>query len=109
LSELYIKLVVHGHIQFVVAGIGGRVGDEPKAGWPCIQASPSELCKSATLGANQNIHSWTYLQTNEFKEIMTKAKAQATTLPGGDMSVLNQDEVIHMLERLRDYKRQGQI
>jgi len=46
-------------------------------------------------------------QTKEFKDMLSKAKQLATTLPGGDMSLSDQDEVIQMLEELRDYKRQG--
>ena len=49
------------------------------------------------------------MQTNEFKEILTKAKLLAANLPGGDMSLSDQDEVIQMLEKLRDYKRQVQV
>jgi len=43
--------------------------------------------------------------TNEFKDTLSKAKQLATSLPGGDMSISDQDEVIEMLEKLRDYKR----
>ncbi|KAF8592027.1 hypothetical protein K439DRAFT_1626531 [Ramaria rubella] len=43
--------------------------------------------------------------TNGFKDILTKAKQLATSLPGGDMSLSDQDEVIYMLEKLRDHKR----
>ncbi|KAF8490715.1 hypothetical protein JB92DRAFT_3008037 [Gautieria morchelliformis] len=47
--------------------------------------------------------------TNEFKEILTRAKALAANLPGGDMSLSDQDEVIQMLQKLRDYKRQDRL
>jgi len=42
--------------------------------------------------------------TNELKETLANAKKAATNLPGGDMSLADQDEVIKMLEQLRDYK-----
>jgi len=43
--------------------------------------------------------------TNEFKDTLATAKSTASNLPGGSMSTLDQDEIIEMLENLRDYKR----
>ncbi|KZT09082.1 uncharacterized protein LAESUDRAFT_648182 [Laetiporus sulphureus 93-53] len=44
--------------------------------------------------------------TNEYKESLRQAKEAANALPGGELSLEEQDEVIDMLERLRDRKRQ---
>lgn len=44
-------------------------------------------------------------QTNNFKSAMNQAREFAITLPGGEMLIEEQDEVIDMLERLRDRKR----
>ncbi|KAI0638948.1 hypothetical protein C8Q77DRAFT_1046322 [Trametes polyzona] len=43
--------------------------------------------------------------TKEFKDAMKKARDFATTLPGGELSVAEQDEVIEMLESLKERKR----
>jgi len=43
--------------------------------------------------------------TNEFKDTLARARHVATTLPGGDMSLADQDEIIQMLEKLREYKK----
>ncbi|TBU48702.1 hypothetical protein BD309DRAFT_1006711 [Dichomitus squalens] len=44
--------------------------------------------------------------TKEFKDALKEAHDYATTLPGGDHSVEEQDEVIEMLEKLKERKRQ---
>ncbi|KAG6820128.1 hypothetical protein H0H93_005003 [Arthromyces matolae] len=43
--------------------------------------------------------------TNDFKNAINQAKELAASLPGGEMLVEEQDEVIAMLENLRDRKR----
>ncbi|KAH7927386.1 hypothetical protein BV22DRAFT_1103716 [Leucogyrophana mollusca] len=43
--------------------------------------------------------------TNDFKNALNRAKECANTLPGGDLLIEEQDEVIDMLERLREHKR----
>ncbi|KII94423.1 hypothetical protein PLICRDRAFT_101892 [Plicaturopsis crispa FD-325 SS-3] len=43
--------------------------------------------------------------TNDFKNAMAQAKELANTLPGGELLIEEQEEVIDMLERLRDRKR----
>ncbi|KAG5643821.1 hypothetical protein DXG03_009598 [Asterophora parasitica] len=43
--------------------------------------------------------------TNDFKNSINQAKELAAGLPGGEMLVQDQDEVIEMLEKLRDAKR----
>ncbi|KDQ20421.1 hypothetical protein BOTBODRAFT_151098 [Botryobasidium botryosum FD-172 SS1] len=43
--------------------------------------------------------------TNELKEHLRKAKEVVDALPGGDMCIEDQDEVISMLEKMRDEKR----
>ncbi|TBU26356.1 hypothetical protein BD311DRAFT_667813 [Dichomitus squalens] len=43
--------------------------------------------------------------TKEFKDALKEAHDYATTLPGGDHSVEEQDEVIEMLEKLKERKR----
>ncbi|KAF5353627.1 hypothetical protein D9757_012453 [Collybiopsis confluens] len=43
--------------------------------------------------------------TNEFKSSLSNAKTLATNLPGGELHIEDQDEVIEMLTTLRDRKR----
>ncbi|KAH9850646.1 hypothetical protein C2E23DRAFT_734593 [Lenzites betulinus] len=43
--------------------------------------------------------------TREFKDTMKEAQNYAHTLPGGELSVEEQDEVIRMLENLKERKR----
>ncbi|KAI0761665.1 hypothetical protein BD413DRAFT_646624 [Trametes elegans] len=43
--------------------------------------------------------------TKEFKDGLREAQDYATTLPGGELSVQEQDEVINMLEMLKERKR----
>ncbi|KZT36020.1 hypothetical protein SISSUDRAFT_989780 [Sistotremastrum suecicum HHB10207 ss-3] len=43
--------------------------------------------------------------TNEFKDYVAFAKRLASDLPGGDLTLGEQDQVIDMLERLRDKKK----
>ena len=44
------------------------------------------------------------MQTKEFKDSLKEANEYATTLPGGELSVEEQDEIIEMLERLKERK-----
>ncbi|KAI0825250.1 hypothetical protein BC628DRAFT_1410314 [Trametes gibbosa] len=43
--------------------------------------------------------------TREFKDALREAQQYANTLPGGELSVEEQDEVIRMLENLRERKK----
>ncbi|KAI0063251.1 hypothetical protein BV25DRAFT_1802639 [Artomyces pyxidatus] len=43
--------------------------------------------------------------TNEFKESLSRARALAKDLPGGELLTEEQDEVIAMLERLKQKKQ----
>ncbi|GAW02772.1 hypothetical protein LENED_004440 [Lentinula edodes] len=43
--------------------------------------------------------------TNEFKTLLVTAKNLADNLPGGDLDIVDQDNVIEMLTTLRDRKR----
>ncbi|GJJ09552.1 hypothetical protein Clacol_003775 [Clathrus columnatus] len=43
--------------------------------------------------------------TNKFRDLLVTLKRTALNLPGGDMSLVDQDQVIKVLEQLRDYKR----
>ena len=45
------------------------------------------------------------LKTNDFKNSINQAKELALGLPGGEMLIEDQDEVIAMLEELRVRKR----
>jgi hypothetical protein len=45
------------------------------------------------------------LKTNDFRGAVVRAKELAAGLPGGELLVEDQDEVIAMLEKLRDRKR----
>lgn len=44
-------------------------------------------------------------QTTDFRESLKQAKELASTLPGGELSVDEQEDVIEMLFRLRDRKQ----
>ncbi|KAF8878445.1 hypothetical protein BD779DRAFT_1447646 [Infundibulicybe gibba] len=46
--------------------------------------------------------------TNDFKNSINQAKEFADTLPGGELQMSDQDEVVEMLIELRDRKR-GQL
>lgn len=43
--------------------------------------------------------------TNRFKELLATSRKAAVDFPGGDMSLADQDQVIHALEQLRDHKQ----
>ncbi|TFK57705.1 hypothetical protein OE88DRAFT_1620038 [Heliocybe sulcata] len=43
--------------------------------------------------------------TNEFKESLSHAKELAHGLPGGELLIQEQDELINMLEQLKERKR----
>ncbi|KIJ59843.1 hypothetical protein HYDPIDRAFT_32835 [Hydnomerulius pinastri MD-312] len=44
--------------------------------------------------------------TNDFKSTLAQAKEYANSLSGGELNAQQQDELIRMLEMLRDHKRQ---
>lgn len=44
--------------------------------------------------------------TNDYKNVLLQAKKCAATLPGGELNAEDQEELISMLERLRDHKKQ---
>jgi len=43
--------------------------------------------------------------TNAFKNAISQAKDIAVKLPGGELTIEQQDEIIRLLERLRELKR----
>ncbi|KAI6137418.1 hypothetical protein F5141DRAFT_1209742 [Pisolithus sp. B1] len=43
--------------------------------------------------------------TNDYKNVLLQAKKYAATLPGGELNAEDQEELIAMLERLRDHKK----
>lgn len=45
------------------------------------------------------------MQTNDLRDSLKEAKEAASSLPGGELSVEEQDEVIAMLERLKARKK----
>jgi len=45
------------------------------------------------------------LQTEDFKTRLSAARTLIDKLPGGDLTSKEQDEIIKMLEDMRDYKR----
>lgn len=47
----------------------------------------------------------THIQIQVFREALNHARSLATALPGGELLVEEQDEIIAMLERLREKKR----
>ncbi|KAF9221314.1 hypothetical protein BS17DRAFT_819916 [Gyrodon lividus] len=44
--------------------------------------------------------------TNDFKSALAQANDYASALPGGELNFQEQNELIAMLEKLRDHKRQ---
>ncbi|KAF8631353.1 hypothetical protein AX15_002439 [Amanita polypyramis BW_CC] len=44
-------------------------------------------------------------QTNDFKKALSQAKELAVSLPGGELVIEEQEQVIQMLEELRDRKK----
>ena len=46
-----------------------------------------------------------FLQVNEFNRNMAAAKEGANALPGGELLIEEQDEIIGMLERLKQRKQ----
>ncbi|TRM62439.1 hypothetical protein BD626DRAFT_548763 [Schizophyllum amplum] len=44
--------------------------------------------------------------TNDFKRTLAQAREFAMTLPGGELVVEDQDQVLQMLTRLRDKKKE---
>lgn len=45
------------------------------------------------------------IQTEDFKTLVSVARTLIDKLPGGDLTSKEQDEIIKMLEDMRDYKR----
>lgn len=45
------------------------------------------------------------MQTNDFRNALAQAKDLVANLPGGELLIDDQDEVIRMLETLRDRKK----
>ncbi|KAI6104755.1 hypothetical protein EDD16DRAFT_1841458 [Pisolithus croceorrhizus] len=43
--------------------------------------------------------------TNDYKNVLLQARKYAATLPGGELNAEDQEELIAMLERLRDHKK----
>jgi len=46
-----------------------------------------------------------YTQIQAFREALNRARSLARALPGGELLIEEQDEIIAMLERLREKKR----
>jgi hypothetical protein len=46
-----------------------------------------------------------YTQIQAFREALNRARSLAHALPGGELLIEEQDEVIAMLERVREKKR----
>ncbi|KZT67684.1 hypothetical protein DAEQUDRAFT_767041 [Daedalea quercina L-15889] len=66
-----------------------------------------EATQQATDGAPTQQAKQTLVHaTNDFRETLKEAKEIASTLPGGELSLEEQDEVIAMLERLKERKQQ---
>jgi len=45
------------------------------------------------------------MQTNDLKDAITQARSMINGLPGGELCLDEQDEVINMLERLKQAKK----
>ncbi|KAH9945578.1 hypothetical protein B0H21DRAFT_426862 [Amylocystis lapponica] len=63
-----------------------------------------ELTQQSEVALSPQLKQALVQSTNDFKESMRQAREAATTLPGGELSVAEQDEVIAMLERLKARK-----
>jgi hypothetical protein len=46
-----------------------------------------------------------YTQIQAFREALNRARSLASALPGGELHIEEQDDIIAMLERLREKKR----
>jgi len=64
-----------------------------------------ELTQQTEFMTNQEAKQSLLQATNAFKNAISQAKDVATNLPGGELTVEQQDEVIKLLERLRELKR----
>ncbi|KAI0733895.1 hypothetical protein C8Q72DRAFT_771399 [Fomitopsis betulina] len=65
-----------------------------------------EVTQQATEGASTQQAKQALVQaTNNFRDNLKEAKETASSLPGGELSVEEQDEVIAMLERLKARKK----
>jgi hypothetical protein len=51
------------------------------------------------------LNTWLSNQTNDFKNALSRAKELAASLPGGELRIGEQDEIIEMLETLKNRKR----
>jgi len=74
------------------------------------QQTKQELLKAVrsrlSLGSfSQKIYIYSDDQTNNFKSNLAEAKRLVDSLPGGNLTLSEQDEVIELLEKLRDEKR----
>ncbi|EJD55323.1 hypothetical protein AURDEDRAFT_50794 [Auricularia subglabra TFB-10046 SS5] len=58
------------------------------------------------IGQNQQKKLALVQATNKLKERLTTAKEIAQSLPGGELTIDQQDVLIVLLERIRDHKRQ---
>ncbi|EPS99624.1 hypothetical protein FOMPIDRAFT_1123958, partial [Fomitopsis schrenkii] len=65
-----------------------------------------EVTQQATYGApTQQVKQALVQATNDLRDSLKEAKEAASSLPGGELSVEEQDEVIAMLERLKARKK----
>ncbi|KAI0932766.1 hypothetical protein AcW1_000210 [Taiwanofungus camphoratus] len=69
-------------------------------------ATVLELIQQSEVALSPQIKQALVHATNDFKESLKQAKEAANNLPGGELSVGEQDEVIEMLQRLKNNKRQ---
>ncbi|KLO20036.1 hypothetical protein SCHPADRAFT_992156 [Schizopora paradoxa] len=65
-----------------------------------------ETAQSPESTLNQGARQALFQATSEFKDGLAKAKQLANTLPGGELLIEEQEEVIAMLAKLRDTKRE---
>ncbi|PAV22215.1 hypothetical protein PNOK_0217200 [Pyrrhoderma noxium] len=64
-----------------------------------------EVAQKLDMEQNIETRQQLFQATTDFKNSLAKAKEIANTLPGGEMLVSEQNDVIAMLETLRDMKR----
>ncbi|KAL5534492.1 hypothetical protein ACEPAG_954 [Sanghuangporus baumii] len=63
-----------------------------------------EVAQTSESTLNPQTRQAIFQATSAFKDSLSKAKELANTLPGGEMLIKDQDEVIAMLESVRDQK-----
>lgn len=81
------------------------------SGSPCEEIVPKliavlEHTQVSGINLTQQTKEALLQATNDYKNVLLQARKYAATLPGGELNAEDQEELIAMLERLRDHKKQ---